>query len=583
MRSNTSRYSDILLILLLLLVMAAGPLLSACSAGNPSGTVNPAATSESPAAENPGTSTSVTDITAGSRIPSDQPSGPLRIYCTPRTTLNPLQETSASFLAVSQLVYEGLFAVGSNGEARPVLAEPGSLNTAANGYSLTLRLAADRRFHDGSPVTAGDVAASFAVLQAAGSASAYNSLLPEVVGITAADDTTLTISLNKPQPDIGAQLTFPVIPAEALATNAADPLAVLPGTGAYRISSYTPAKGLRLQADTNNPAGRDAVAREIEVIELQDLHTALTAFERDGIDLAGLPAKIYPFYALRSGMKLERYATNQYVFISFRSDAGAPLADSNRLRFVKAASRDPRILADSEQLGLQTAAVPVHPDSSLWKSTAGNSREFIDLYQPGALAQTGKDGTGGTGGPAGDADPAGPAAYPATRTPLVILAQTEDKLLEELTVRLQAVLAEGGAATEVRLLPATEYETARTAGQYDILVAQAVTGNTADPRWLLGQNSEPGIPGSELLSRNGLAGYTAVSAAIDRLFAGGSEIAADSPDLLPLLTEAANLAPFTGIGFRYAALASGSRVLGQPAPQANKLYEGIEELWLWST
>ena len=107
----------------------------------------------------------------------------------------------------------------------------------------------------------------------------------------------------------------------------------------------------------------------------------------------------------------------------------------------------------------------------------------------------------------------------------MILAQAGDKLLEELAARLQTLLLERGATAEVRLLAATDYEAARVAGQYDILVAQAVLGSAADPRWLLGQNPEPGIPGSEVLPRIGLEGYTAVSAEIDRLFAGGTEIA----------------------------------------------------------
>lgn len=566
MRAPYPRYPNILLILFVILVISTSSLLAACNAAKPSGTSSTATTTATSSTANPDISPTPAESRPGGNIPAGQPSGPLRLFCTPRETLNPLQETSASFLAVSQLIFEGLFALSSNGNAKPVLAEPGSLNIASNGYSLTVRLAADRRFHDGSVVRAGDVAASFAALRTAGQASAYNSLTPDIASITADDDSQLTISLNKPQADIAAQLTFPVIPAAALAESAADPFALLPGTGPYRFSDYSPEKGISLQADDNNPVGKFAIVREIKVIELPDLHAALTEFERDGIDLAGLPAEIYPSFALRSGLKLERYATHQYVFFSFRTQAGAPLADTSRLRFVQAVSRDPKILEDAEQLGLQTAAVPVHPDSSLWKSTAGNSQSFIGLYQPGRLAQ-----------------PDNSLTYPTTRAPLVILVQAGDELLEVLAARLQTLLSEHGARAEVRLLAATDYEAARIAGQYDILIAQATLGTAADPRWLLGQNPDSGMPGSELLPRNGLEGYTAISTEIDRLFAAGTEIAAENPALLSLLTEAIELAPFTGVGFRYAALASGSRVLGQPAPQTNKLYEGIEELWLWST
>ena len=173
--------------------------------------------------------------------------------------------------------------------------------------------------------------------------------------------------------------------------------------------------------------------------------------------------------------------------------------------------------------------------------------------------------------------------YPASRQVLVILAPQDDVLRIALANRLKAVLAERGVTAEARVLPLEAFQAARNAGQYDILVAQAITPGTADPRWLLGTAPDPCVAGSETLPRLGMNGYPAISAEVDRLFAGGSLAAASKSGLLSILNEAARLGPCTGIGYRYAALASGSRVIGQPRPQAHALFEGIEELWLWST
>lgn len=591
MRAIVPRRILLPLILLLTLALAGGPLLTGCA--GPGGSQAASAVPTPGATSAPGASSAASSAGTGSTtgaasstttapsarqtsasgtgrselIPAGTPSGPLRLFCTPRATLNPLQDSTASFQSVCQLIYEGLFAIDGAGLAKPVLAQKDSLTVAADGLSLTLRLAAGRTFHSGTAVSATDVAASYNALRAAGAASAYASRLPDITGITAADASTLSITLARPQPDFALQLTFPVLPAAALAAAAAKPLTPIPGTGPYRIAAYAAGKGLTLQASDSSEAGRRALVRTVQVIELPGLHEALRAFERDAIDLVSLPADTYPGYALRNGLKLERFATGQYVFLSFRTADGAPLANQARLAFVQAASRSPAITADLETLGVQPAAVPIHPDSPLWRTADYTATGYLALYQP---ART---------------EPAAAASlkYPATRQPLVILALQDDVLRTALASRLQGVLAGRGVNAEVRVLPADAFQAARIAGQYDILVAQGVTDALSDPRWLMGQSPEPVMPGSELLPRTGLTGYPAASAAVDRLFAGGSAAAAAQTTLLPVLGEAVRLAPYTGIGYRYAALASGSRVLGQPRPQANAIYEGIEDLWLWST
>ena len=392
MRVIVSHRTLLRLTLLLALAIAAGPMLVGCTvssgpstaatsgtAGVSTATVSSASSATGSASPTSSGSTtgSTTGSTAGttassgstSRIPANTPSGPLRLYCTPRTTLNPLADASASFQSISQLVYDGLFAIDGLGLTRPVLAEPETMTTAADGLSLTLRLAANRTFQNGAAVVAADVVASYTALRAAGAASAYSGSLPDITGITATDTRTLTITLSRPQPDIAWQLTFPVLPAAALATSAAKPLTIIPGTGPYRITAYAAGKGLTLQASDSSETGRKATVRTISAVELPSLHDALRAFERDGIDLVSLPADTYPAYALRNGLKLERYATEQYIFLSFRANAGSLLANPARLAFVLAASRAPAVSADLETLGVQPAAVPIHPDSPLWDAT----------------------------------------------------------------------------------------------------------------------------------------------------------------------------------------------------------------------
>lgn len=541
------------------------PLLGGCS-DRPatSRTLSPSATSGTMATSGTNSQTSAASTGSGLTDPSSSPSGPLRLSCTPRATLNPLADLSASYQQVTRLVYEGLYRIDSSGAAVPLLA--GSAAVSQDGMSVDISLVPGRVFHNGKPVTAQDAVASYNALRLAGANSAYAARLPDIAGITALDAATIRVVLARPQPDYAWQLTFPVIPAAGLTESAAKPMTILPGSGPYMISAYQAGTGLTLSVSERQPDWEKRTVRRILVREYKDSHDAMKAFEKDEIDLIGLSPEEYPVYAIRNGLRLDRFWSDQFVFVAYNNRPGTLLENTGRLAFVKALCQDERLIADSDALGLYPAAVPVFPDSLVWTGIPTEQPDRAWLYRSTAQQPL---------------DPR--LAYGTTRRALVILAPDNDPLRSELAKRVSALLAGHKILSEVRILPSDAYFAARLAGQYDILMAQAVVPGSMDPRWLIGPSADGSVPGSELLSRTGLAGYPDVMAAIDSLYREGTAKLAGKAELAGLLRQACEKGPFTGIGFRYAALGSGHRVRGQARPQARNLFEGIEDLWIWST
>ncbi len=452
----------------------------------------------------------------------------------------------------------------STGAVHPVLAE--SARFLEDGLTLDIDLADDRHFHDGSKVTAFDVAASHDVLKNAGRASAYDGRMPDVVSITAIDESTVRVRLTHADPDYAWQLTFPVVPAASLQASAENPLTVLPGTGRFMIESHEPGKGMVLKA-IGSATDRDVEGvTVIHVLELKDRGAAMRAFENDEIDLIDLPPEDYPEYRLRNGLRLERFFSDHYLFISFNTREGSLLANKDRLAVVKALSHDPRMMPDPETAGIQPARVPILPDSFLWENTPTDDPDRRLIY---ALDRTVPEKV--------------MSAYVTARRKLVILAPQEDPLRAELADRFRELLNEHQIESEVRILANDAYLAERSAGQYDILMAQAVVTDPMDPRWLVGLEADESVAGSEWLSRSGLDGHEEAASEINRCFAAGASTASGWSTLASALREAGETGPFTGIGFRYRALLTGHRVIGQPRPHRQYLLEGIEDIWIWST
>lgn len=179
----------------------------------------------------------------------------------PSATFNPLTGSPRHNVHAARLCYEGLVELDENFMPRLILAA--DIQTADNAV-FTVRLREGVTFHDGSPLTAADVAYSFLEARRGGP---YAARLSAVGSVTAQDD--LTVLISAPVFNAVALFDFPVIRQSAAA--------VPPGTGPY-YARFTDDGAFLLPfegwwQDKPRPAGR------IELEEVADAGALVWSFQ----------------------------------------------------------------------------------------------------------------------------------------------------------------------------------------------------------------------------------------------------------------------------------------------------------------
>lgn len=167
------------------------------------------------------------------------------IQSTKTTAIRPLEPLERDFMSIYDLVYDGLMFVNDDYLPDYALAE----SYSQNGKNWTFKLRDNLYFSDGSPVTADDVVATanWILNKARDTESTdkgyYMNLKYFINSISARDDKTVVVKADRSYFGLLYAMTFPVLPAWALESD--NP----PGTGAYRVKSFTPGNTLELETN----------------------------------------------------------------------------------------------------------------------------------------------------------------------------------------------------------------------------------------------------------------------------------------------------------------------------------------------
>lgn len=184
------------------------------------------------------------------------------------------------------LIYDTLLWRDPKGVPQPWLAE--AVETSDDGRQLTIRLADGALWHDGKPVTAGDVAFTFDFV-AKHPHPRFTPELRAVENVAVADPATVVITLRHPSPGFADQplSDVPILPAhlwQGLPRNRLAPEGLPVGSGPYRLVDHRPGESYRFEANTDYFRGPPAVS-SIEVPIIGDANGTLQALERRRVDM----------------------------------------------------------------------------------------------------------------------------------------------------------------------------------------------------------------------------------------------------------------------------------------------------------
>lgn len=258
-----------------------------------------------------------------------------------------------------------------------------------DSLTLVFHLHPAARWHDGQPVTAGDVAFSFAAYTDSQVNSPTRPSLAHIAAVTARDSLTAVFRFTEVFPEMFHEAVhhLRILPAHLLADLPRDEWATAAfgrqpvGNGPYRLVSWASGVALTLAADSGFFLGRPHVARLVWRFQ-PDLAAAVNlvvAGEADAIEILVTPDNVARARAAPQ-LRLYQYPGLAYGYLGFnlraRGDASRPhpvFGDRDVRRALTMAVDRERLRASA--LG-DLARVPPGPIPTLWPLWEPRPREL---------------------------------------------------------------------------------------------------------------------------------------------------------------------------------------------------------------
>ncbi len=278
--------------------------------------------------------------------------------------LNPLQHRVGPEYLLGEMLYSGLTRLGPDMSAQPDLATSWSSNETLTEWTFKLR--PNVTFHDGSKLTAQDVAASFAAMLDPATGSPARSNIGPVDSVTAVDDLTVVAKLKGAYADLPVAFAYTnakIVPAAVLSGQMARLDREAIGTGPFRLVSYEPS---RLTVMERNPAYYDPERPYVDRVEVQlfpDSAARTGAIISSQNDLM-LSVSVTEFERLRNaaGVKALRTPSGQFLNIIMGCDQ-KPFNDV-RVRQALSLTLDREALVDLVAEGLGSVGVDTPVNSA---------------------------------------------------------------------------------------------------------------------------------------------------------------------------------------------------------------------------
>jgi peptide/nickel transport system substrate-binding protein len=168
-------------------------------------------------------------------------------------TLNPGTALLVEAYSIFELVYDSMFELKLDGTFEPGLAE--SWVVSDDGKVWTFKIHQGVTFHDGTPLTAGDIAFTYKFYQSHQDFPYMPVYTTYFESVEAPDDSTLVINLTEPVPNMESQLFYMFILPEHIWSQYDDPTAAVEfenlemiGSGPFKLVEYKQGEFVHLAA-----------------------------------------------------------------------------------------------------------------------------------------------------------------------------------------------------------------------------------------------------------------------------------------------------------------------------------------------
>ncbi len=221
--------------------------------------------------------------------------------------LDPRYATDATSARINRLLYQRLVDFDDRVRPVPALARWEQLGPQHYRFHLQPGRAA---FHDGTPLGAHDVAATYRSLLAPDSGSPHAGTLRLIADIEVLDDDTLDFRLSRPDPLFPGYLVIGILPAAGIAAGVpfhAQPL----GSGAFRLAGWPEPGRLQLIRNSDGQA--------FEFLRIGDPTVRVLKLRRGEVDILqnDLPPELLGYLAAQPDITLQTGPGSNFAYLGF--------------------------------------------------------------------------------------------------------------------------------------------------------------------------------------------------------------------------------------------------------------------------
>ena len=223
------------------------------------------------------------------------------------TSLDPRFATDAASARINRLLYRALVDFDDQFRPVPSLARWERLDPRHYRFHLG---GEGREFHDGSWLTAADVAATYASILDPATGSPHRGGLALIEHLEVVDVDTLDFHLARPDPLFPGYLVIGILPAHAIA--AGYPLQERPlGSGPFQLHAWPETGRLRLTRREDGQA--------LEFLQVRDPTVRVLKLLRGEVDLIqnDLPAELVRYLAERPDLQVRQRPGSNFAYLGF--------------------------------------------------------------------------------------------------------------------------------------------------------------------------------------------------------------------------------------------------------------------------
>ncbi len=271
--------------------------------------------------------------------------------------IKPYETTGSSSGAVKLMIYAPLLSYDATGALRPELAD--SIRPDGDA-AYVVRLRDNAVFHDGTPVTATDVLASFADVMAPRSTAYLRADLDILARIEATDARTVRFVLKQPSapfPNLLASTHAPIISAKST-----DPAIGL-GAGPYVVDHIERGVGVELVRAKSFYRPGLPLADRLVFTAYSDENLRVAALQSGDVDIIeGVPWQSMASIEADPKLRLDS-VTSPFMYLIFNTTSG-PFADARVRRAIGlGVKREEIVKAACYGRGAPLGGLPIPPGS----------------------------------------------------------------------------------------------------------------------------------------------------------------------------------------------------------------------------